>query len=42
MDELNELMDTLEAGEMVTLKVLRGKKELYIKAKLEEMPRSGR
>lgn len=40
MDELNGLMDTLEVGETVTLKVLRGKKELYIKVKLEEMPRS--
>lgn len=42
MDELNALMDTLEPGETVMLKVLRGKKELFIKAKLEEMPRSGR
>ena len=42
MDELNGLMDTLEPGETVMLKVLRGKKELFIKAKLEEMPRSGR
>lgn len=42
MDELNELMDTFEPGETVTLKVLRGKKELFIKAKLEEIPRSGR
>jgi putative serine protease PepD len=42
MDELNGLMDALEPGETVTLKVLRGKKELFIKVKLEEMPRSGR
>lgn len=42
MDELNGLMDTLEPGETVTLKVLRGKKELFIKVELEEMPRSGR
>ncbi|MBI2400402.1 MAG: PDZ domain-containing protein, partial [Deltaproteobacteria bacterium] len=42
MDELNELMDALEPGETVTLKVLRGKKELFIKVKLEEMPRSGK
>lgn len=40
MDELNAMMDTLEAGETVTLKVLRGKKELFLKVKLEEMPRS--
>jgi S1-C subfamily serine protease len=40
MDELSDLMDTFEAGETVTLKVLRGAKELYIKVKLEEMPRS--
>lgn len=40
MDELNSLMDTLEAGETVTVKVMRGKKELFIKVKIEEMPRS--
>lgn len=42
MDELNGLMDALEPGEIVTLKVLRGTKELFIKVKLEEMPRSDR
>lgn len=41
MDELNGLMDTFEPGETVALKVLRGKKEMFIKVKLEEMPRSG-
>ncbi|CAG1066250.1 putative serine protease PepD [uncultured bacterium] len=40
MDELNALMDTFEPGDSVTLKVLRGKKELSIKVILEEMPRS--
>ena len=40
MDELSDLMETFERGETVTLKVLRGAKELDIKVKLEEMPRS--
>ncbi|MCC6501749.1 MAG: trypsin-like peptidase domain-containing protein [Deltaproteobacteria bacterium] len=40
MDELSDLMEIFEAGETVTIKVLRGAKELHIKARLEEMPRS--
>lgn len=40
MDELNGLMDTIEAGETVTVKVMRGGKELLIKVRIEEMPRS--
>lgn len=40
MDEINALMDTLEAGETATVKVLRGKKEVFVKVRLEEMPRS--
>lgn len=40
MDELNSMMDTLEVGETVTVKVMRGKKEVFIKVKIEEMPRS--
>lgn len=41
MDELNEMMDSFEPGQTVTLKVLRGARELLIKVRLEEMPRSG-
>ncbi len=40
MDELNEVMDGFEPGQTVTLRVLRGARELMIKVRLEEMPRS--
>lgn len=40
MDELSELLETFKAGETVVVKVARGSRELSIKVRLEEMPRS--
>lgn len=40
MDELSELLETFTAGETVVVKVVRGSRELSIKVRLEEMPRS--
>lgn len=39
MDELNEAMDSFEVNDLITVKALRGKKEMNFKIRLEEMPR---
>ncbi|HXI09771.1 MAG TPA: PDZ domain-containing protein, partial [Thermodesulfobacteriota bacterium] len=40
MDDLNDVIEGYEAGRTVTLRVLRDGKTLFVKVRLEEMPRS--
>lgn len=40
MDDLNDVIEGYEAGRTVTLRVLRGSKTVFVKVRLEEMPRS--
>jgi len=40
MDELSDLLETFTAGETVAVKVARGARDLSIRVRLEEMPRS--
>ncbi len=39
MDEFNDYMDSIEAGQTITLKVIRDGKAVTVKARLEEMPK---
>ena len=40
MDDLNDIIEDYEAGRTVTLRLLRGNKTVFVKVRLEEMPRS--
>lgn len=39
MDELNDIMDDMEVGRTLSLKVIRDKKMIVLKVRLEEMPK---
>lgn len=39
MDEFNDYMEDLEVGRVITLKIIRDKKPVTLKARLEEMPK---
>ncbi|MBI5492173.1 MAG: trypsin-like peptidase domain-containing protein [Deltaproteobacteria bacterium] len=39
MDEFNDYMDSFEAGQTITLKVIRDGKPVTVKARIEEMPK---
>lgn len=39
MDDLNSMMETLKAGDTISLNVIRGGRKLTIKVRLSEMPR---
>lgn len=41
MDELNDIMDDYETGRVVTLRLIRKSKTVFVKVRLAEMPRSG-
>ena len=42
MDEFNDMMDSLEVGSMITIKVIRDGRARQLRARLEEMTSSGR
>ncbi len=42
MEEFNDMMDSLEVGSMITIKVIRDGRTRQLRARLEEMTRSGR
>lgn len=40
MDEFNDIMEDYEAGRTVTLRITRNRKVVFVKVRLDEMPRS--